>query len=374
MSKRVTISNVHIFDGTSLYPEQQTVTLENGVIASIEPASNATANAEPGDIINGIGQTLMPGLIDCHVHLPAFPKDHQGDVGRLQSLARAGVTTALDMGWMTPTEVTELRGSTQQPLTDIRFAGLFATASGSRHSGFHVPHSTGFLVDSEEEAVRFVKDRVEEGADYVKIVADVPGPSQAVINKLVQEARKAGKLTIAHAARLAAYNMAREGGVDILTHAPLDVAVSEADAAKMKTEGLVVVPTLIMDQTLANSYAIPGLSYEAAKKSVSHMHHAGVTILTGTDANGSRLAPVQHGPAMWQECELLVDSGLSTREVLQAATSLAAGHFRLHDRGVIRAGKRADLILVEGNPLDDIQALKALKGVWIGGEAVELAE
>ncbi|KAF2234223.1 amidohydrolase [Viridothelium virens] len=373
MSKHVIISNVHIFDGISLHAEQQTVALENGVITSIEPASDATANAETGDIINGMGQTLMPGLIDCHVHLPAFPKDHQGNVGRLQSLARAGVTTALDMGWMTPAEVTELRESAQQPLTDIRFVGLFATASGSRHSSFHVPRSTGFLVDSEADAVRFVKDRIEEGVDYVKIVADVPGPTQAVINKLVLEARKADKLTIAHAARLAAYNMAREGGVDILTHAPLDTAVSEADAIKIKTEGLVVVPTLIMDQTLASGNAIPGLSYAAAKESVSRMHRAGVTILTGTDANGSRVAPVQHGPAMWKECELLVDAGLSTQEVLQAATSLAAGHFRLHDRGVVRVGKRADLILVQGNPLDDIQALKALRAVWIIGEAVNLA-
>ena len=367
MPKKTTISNVHLFDGVSLYPDLQTVTLENGLITRIKPAEKA-------EVIDGSDQTLMPGLIDCHVHLPGFPKDHESTVKRLQSLACSGVTTALDMGWMTATEVKELREGVKQPVTDIRFAGLFATASGSTHSRMPVPHSTGYLVDSEEDAIRFVKDRVEEGADYVKIIADVPGPSQAVINKLVSEAHKAGKLTIAHAARQKAYSMALNGGVDIVTHAPLDKITLEADVIRMKEEGRVVVPTLIMDKTLTSKRVVPGLAYEPAKESVSRMHLAGIPIITGTDANMSAVAPVHHGPAIWEELELLVDAGLSNLEALKGATGLAARHFQLDDRGTIEEGKRADLILVEGNPLENIQAVKALKAVWIRGETIDLVK
>lgn len=374
MSKQVIIRNVCLFNGVSLESEPRTVTVENGLIISVAPGSPTATNGDEAEIIDGRGHTLMPGLIDCHVHIPAFPKDLQSNLRRLQSLARSGVTTALDMGWMAANEIKELRETAKQPATDIRFAGLFATASGSFHSRMHVPESTGFLVDSEEDAVRFVKDRVEEGADYVKLVADIPGLSQGVINKLVSEAHKAGKLVVAHAARQGSYSMAQDGKADIVTHAPLDHAISEADAVKMKNEGRVVVPTLIMEKTFAKNKVRPGLTYQAAKESVSLMHRAGVIIITGTDSNNSSVAPIHHGSAMWEECELLVDAGLSNGEVLQGATSLAARHFQLDDRGVIENGKRADLILVEGSPLEDIQALKALKRVWIRGEAVDLVD
>ena len=374
MSEKTLIRNVHLFDGVSMKAEPQNVTFENGLISNINPASNTLVTAENSMIVDGTGYCLIPGLIDCHVHIPTFPKDNQGNLGRLQSLTRCGVTTALDMGWMTGTEVKAVRKAANQPLTDIRFAGLFATASGSTHSRFHVPHSTGLLVDSEADAVRFVKDRIAEGADYIKIVADVPGPSQVVINKLVSEAHNAGKLTVAHAARKAAYAMAQEGNVDIVTHAPLDNPISEIDAAKMKDEGRVVCPTLVMCETMASKKIFPGLTYQAAKQSVSLMHRAGVTIIAGTDSNTSAAAAIHLGPSLWKECELLVDAGLSNEEVLQGATSLAAKHFRLHDRGLIEVGKRADLVLVEGNPLENIQAVESPRGIWINGKAVNLAD
>jgi imidazolonepropionase-like amidohydrolase len=140
----------------------------------------------------------------------------------------------------------------------------------------------------------------------------------------------------------------------------------------MKDEGRVCVPTLVMEETMANAKLFPGLNYSAAKESVIRLHKAGVPILVGTDANQSPIAAVKHGDALHRELELLVEAGLSNEETLGAATSLAAKWFRLEDRGMIAVGKRADLVLVGGNPVDNIAATKNVKRVWIAGEEVIL--
>lgn len=228
------------------------------------------------------------------------------------------------------------------------------------------------MVDSPELAVKFVEDRIEEGADYIKIIADIPGPSQEIVNVLAAEARKRGKLSVAHAARKAAFAMAQEGKVDIITHCPLDFSIDEAAAKLMKDGGRVCVPTLIMEQTMANAGIFPGLNYASAKESVTLLHKAGVPILAGTDANSSPMAAVKHGESIHRELELLVEAGLSSEDALKAATSLPAKWFRMDDRGVIAVGKRADLVLVGGNPVEDISVTKNVKMVWVAGNRVEL--
>jgi hypothetical protein len=89
-------------------------------------------------------------------------------------------------------------------IADVRFVGTFATSTGSIHSRF-LNCTQASLVNSPEMAVRFVEDRVAEGADYNKIVADVPGPSQEVVNILAAEAKRHGKLSVAYAAKRGAF-------------------------------------------------------------------------------------------------------------------------------------------------------------------------
>ncbi|PMD40241.1 putative hydrolase [Hyaloscypha variabilis F] len=355
------IKNALVFDGHILHTNLAVI-IENGLISSVG-SSIDTSNAK---IIDGTGLTLLPGLIDCHVHLDP---DVETASQLLLQLAKAGVTTALDMGHFPGSVRDGLR--TRSGIADVRFAGTFATATGSIHSRFRQVTAAN-LIDDPESAVRFVEDRIAEGADYIKIVADVPGPSQEVVNALVVEARKRGMLTVAHAARKGALGMAQEGKVDIVTHAPLDFPIKEAEAKLMKDEGRVCVPTLIMEETMASRKVFPGLNYAAAKESVTLLHKAGVPILAGTDANQSPMAAVKHGEALHRELELLVDAGLSNEEALRAATSLGAQWFRLADRGVIAVGKRADLVLVGGNPVDNIAATKDVKRVWIAGEEIML--
>jgi imidazolonepropionase-like amidohydrolase len=99
------------------------------------------------------------------------------------------------------------------------------------------------------------------------------------------------------------------------------------------------------------------------------MYRAGIPVLAGTDANSAPGAPAQvpHGSSMHRELELLVDAGLSTVDALRAATVLPAKYFGLDDRGAIAPGRRADLLLVDGDPLAGITATRNVQGVWCGG-------
>lgn len=133
------------------------------------------------------------------------------------------------------------------------------------------------------------------------------------------------------------------------------------------------VPTLTMMEGVVNNLKRPGISYAAARDSVKAMHEIGVPILAGTDSNMAPGVPanVVHGESMHHELELLVDAGLSNIEALQAATSLPAKHFGLNDRGIIEVGKRADLLLVSGDPIADITATRSILRVWCKGVEVE---
>jgi len=141
----------------------------------------------------------------------------------------------------------------------------------------------------------------------------------------------------------------------------------------MVAQGSIAVPTLIMMQGVMDNTKRPGITYNAARASVNAMHEAGVPVLAGTEANMQPGIPanVKHGESMHQELELLVDAGLSNLDALRAATSPPAKHLRLEDRGVIAVGKRADPVLVSGDPLVDIKATKSIQKVWCKGVEVE---
>ena len=114
------------------------------------------------------------------------------------------------------------------------------------------------------------------------------------------------------------------------------------------------------------------LNYRHAKLTVATFHRAGVVILAGTDSNDDLTAPCQvaHGESLHEELERLVDAGLTPSEALRGATSLAADTFGLKDRGVVAPGRRADLVLVDGDPTQAISATRNIRGVWIGGYRV----
>ncbi|MDQ6773932.1 MAG: amidohydrolase family protein [Candidatus Dormibacteraeota bacterium] len=355
--KKTALTNVRVFDGRRLR-EPDSVVIDGALIGTDKSGAQ---------VIDGRGATLLPGLIDAHVHLSG--------VETLERLADFGVTTALDMATWPAELVDSLRG--RVGLTDIRSCGTSATSPGSLHSRIFPDFPKSGLLAGPAEAPRFVADRVAEGSDYIKIIADIPGPDQATMNALVAAAREHGKLTVVHASSFATFRMALEAGADMITHAPRDQALDEETVSRMVADRRVAIPTLAMMEGVAAFLAaaappgvkVPGADYGASRASVGAMYRAGVPILAGTDANSTPGSPFSppHGESLHHELELLVDAGLSTLDALRAATSLPALHFGLHDRGSIEPGRRADLVLIEGDPLQDISATRNLQRIWCGG-------
>ncbi|KAF9891399.1 hypothetical protein FE257_004255 [Aspergillus nanangensis] len=337
------LTNVRVFDGDQILPPS-TVILNGATIG--------TPDQTPTTTIDGQGAVLLPGLIDCHIHLKG-PEE-------LTVMAQHGVTTALDMGTWPPSLLQSLRN--QKGVTDIRACGLPATAPGSTHS--HIPTlPREALVANAAGAETFVAARIAEAADYIKVVADVPGPDQETLDALE---------VVAHAVTLVATRMAQAAGADYITHAPLDGVMSREEVEQMVAEKRVSIPTLVMMKGVAQKL---GKDFGGACKTVSALHDAGVPILVGTDANDAPGVPAMfpHGVSLHEEMELLVACGLSTKEVLRAATSMPAKYFGLQDRGVIQPGYRADLVLVGGDPVEDIRATRQIQRVWIEGQEIALS-
>jgi imidazolonepropionase-like amidohydrolase len=309
------------------------------------------------------GGFLIPGLIDCHVHIEG--------VDTLATFAAHGVTTVLDMA--NPISLTKpLRGV--PGVADLRAAGPAATHPDSAHAKRMQAGPVSFIA-SPSEAEAWVGARVDEGSDYIKIVIDLPGFDQETVEAIVVAAHARGLTVVAHASRADAVTMAQGAGVDILTHAPLDRSVGGEQAAALRAAGAIIVPTLTMMEGLVEGLkraGLPGPVYEPARASVAALHSAGVPILAGTDANAAPASPSSppFGDSLHHELELLVEAGLSTAEALDAATSLPADHFGLADRGRIRPGLRADLVLLDSDPLVDISATRSIRGVWVAGQRI----
>ncbi|KAI0124601.1 putative hydrolase [Hypoxylon sp. NC0597] len=364
------IKHVRVFDGQAI-SGPKTVVIEGSSIGDDALADDPDPSAAV--VVDGTGCTLLPGLIDCHVHIR--------DEAQLAACATYGVTTVCDMACMPPEKYRKLR-ATKGPTTWLS-SSLPAYEENSRHGKLfkftgvtpdHAVHDT-------DEAAKFVQDRIDEGVDYIKVIADFPGHDQAVLDKIQVEAKKHGKMTVAHTAQYVAFECGVQAGFNILTHVPMDKVIDDNIVGKMASQKTVAVPTLSMMQRMAESWVMWGISwisghssnFQIALDSVAAMHKAGVPILAGTDANNSGVFTIVPGQSLHHELELLVSAGLTPIEALKAATSLAAQHFNLHDRGRIAPGLRADLVLVEGKPDEDITATQRISRVWSGGEEASVS-
>lgn len=354
---RTALTNVRVFDGERL-TEPTTVVIDGGVLGT---------DASGAHVVDADGGVLLPGLIDSHLHLR--------DRSSLEQLRAHGVTTALDMATWPAERLSALRD--QPGLPDVRSPGLPAIGPGGMHAKvMNLPAEA--IVQTPEQAREFVAARVAERVDYLKMVAEPPGeggPGQDVLNELVAQAHAHGLRVVAHAARSAAVTMVIRAGADVITHTPLDVPMTADDVAAMAAGGRISVPTLTVMEIIANHARRPGASFAPATGSVTAMHKAGVPILAGTDAHAQPGLPfaVELGASLHHELELLVGAGLSTAAALRAATSVPAKHFGLADRGAVRPGLRADLVLIDGDPLADIRATRTIRGVWCAGVAAPRA-
>ncbi|MEW9532173.1 amidohydrolase family protein [Microbispora sp. NPDC049125] len=394
------ISDVRVFDGERVLPHRDVV-IHDGVIAQVtETAGTAETAGTPGDV-DGRGRTLLPGLFDAHVHLAPDPD------AALRLLAGSGVTTALDMfsGGEALDRMVRLKEADPPHLAAARTAGTGATAPGSmleKLAGQPLP-----AVERPADADAWVDARLREGADYIKIIYDERegGPlSLATVTALVRAAHDRGVLVVAHTLAEQPAREAVAAGVDGLVHLFVGEAVGDDFGLFAADHGVFVVPTLIVlrglcghrpyehlaaDRRLAGRVArsrppIPvrpadpsrNHLYAAATGALRQLASAGVPVLAGTDTGlpTAALGVFGYGATLHGELELLVDAGLTPVQALAAATSAPARAFGLTDRGLIRPGMRADLVLVDGDPTRDVRDTRDLVAVWKRGGGLDLTE
>ena len=359
MSTAITIRTVRVFDGTSVGAPTEVHIAAGHVVETAPPGADA---------IDAGFAVLVPGLIDAHAHVDRREQ--------LEAMAAAGITTVLDMGAADTARLDALRSLPGLP--PVRSSLAPASAPGAFPTA-RMGYDPTSAVTGPGDAARFVDDRIAEGADHIKIIAEDPrippfaALEVATIRALALAAREHGLLSVAHATSYVAVEAAVEGGVDVLTHVPIDRPIDAALAARIADAGIRVVPTLIMMRGVAENVARlrPGaVSYDHARASVLALRAAGVRIGAGTDANAGpgSINAVPHGTSLHDELDLLVEAGMTPTEALNAATRAPAEMFGLSDRGAIRPGLRADLVLLDADPTEHITAARHVRRSWIAGE------
>ena len=351
MAAATTIVNAKVFDGARSQ-DWTSVRFADGLITG---CSAVSAAQEGDEVIDAAGGTVLPGLIDAHVHLVP---------GALAQSLTFGVTTVLDM-FSEPDLVAGAReqAGSRPDVADVRSSGVGATAPGGHPSMLYGPFPT---LTAAGQAEQFVGERIAAGSDYLKIFSGTGGrwPSldSETITALVTAAHARGLVVVAHVSSTAGVEQVVSAGVDVVAHVPADAELDQALIERMAEAGIVVGPTLA---TVENTLGAAG---GAAVDNVRRLADAGVTLLAGTDAPNPGTV---FGASLHRELELLVRCGISPARALAAATAEPARVFGLADRGRVAAGQRADLLLVSGDPLTDITATRAIARIWRAGTACD---
>jgi imidazolonepropionase-like amidohydrolase len=391
------IINAKIFDGERVIDD--TIVVFNGVYIQ----SVGGSIPDGAVIIDAQGATLIPGLIDSHTHT---------DMNGLKDALEFGVTTELEMnGRWSAAERKKVADSSD--MADLRSPGMGITAKGG-HPSEYQSSSNNLLIryffrfpsaSTPEEAVKLVDKRVEDGADYIKILVEngdnigwpgLPVLDDATLQAAVDEAHRLDKLTIAHVTTAAETERVVAAGIDGLGHLFFDSQPSEQLVADIVVNDVFVIPTLVTLSTafgndaawlaedervssrlskewlesMSNSMNVyPKGNLENAYATIMTLHNVGVDILAGSDVSEPvpGLGGLAHGASLHHELQLLVAAGFTPAEVLRAATSVPAKRFSLDDRGRIAVGLRADLLLIDGDPLVNISDTLNISAVWRGG-------
>ena len=386
------IRDVRVFDGVDVH-EKRSVLIDGNRIEEDDFRGPA-----PGDawVVTCAGCTLMPGLIDAHVHAYAG----------LDDALMFGVTSVFDM-FTLPTMTAASRARTAAHLNpgeaDLYSAGILATAPGGHGTQFGIDVPT---LTAPEKADAWVAARIAEGSDYIKIVVEegggvigrsLPTLDQRIVTALVEAAHRRDKLAVVHTITKAAAQVAIAAGADGLVHFFADAPVDAEMLAAMKERGMFVSPTFAVFEsfagrggsgelaehagfaTLLGREAVANLSAAtesdrigafapAMQANILALTNADIPILAGSDAPNPG---TWFGVSLHRELELLVQSGLSPQQALVAATSAPAQAFGIAGHGRIADGAFADLLLVRGDPTRDIAATRDIVEVWKDGQSAE---
>lgn len=379
--RKVLYRAARLFDGRS--EEVQTpgrVLVSDGRISAVGPQVSAPPDVP---VVDCGDATLLPGLIDCHVHLhwngspdpQAISAAERYELAVLRAARHAhdtllaGVTTVRDVGSPGNAALSARDAITAGVLPGCR---VLAAGNPVVMTGGHI-HFMGREADGPDEVRKAVREQLKKGVDLVKLIAsggvytrgEEPGSPQFTVAELraaVEEAHDAGRRVAAHAEGNVGIGNALAAGVDSIEHGNF---LDERQVALMAERGTFLVPTIAPFYLMAehgDELGIPPFAVEKAKKVVDGSFRsfrlaleAGVRIAAGTDAGSPGLVHSY----LADEMALMVQAGQRPIQAIIAATSLAAVNCAIdNDYGTLAVGKAADLIAVAGDPSRDIAALK----------------
>ena len=381
-----------LIDGTGAEPVRgRAIVVEDGAIARVVDE----AALPRGPRVDLGGATVLPGLINCHVHLcfgaepdPVRPlRDEPPALTAIKALARArqtleaGVTTVRDLGGREYVELAVRRAIAEGLAVGPR---ILAAGRPVCMTGGH-GHFVAREADGPDDVRRAVREQLKAGADVIKLIATggvmtpgvEPGSPQLTRDEMragVEEAAKAGRRTAAHAMSSEGIGNAVEAGIDTVEHG---VFLTEEIAAAMARRGTFLVATLNAPAAIVAGGLAAGIPPFMVKKSEQVMEAhvrsfrlalaAGVRMAAGADS-GTPLNP--HG-SLLPELRLMVRHGMTPLEAIRAATVTAAAALgRDAEIGRIAPGYRADLLVVAGDPAEGIEALADVRRVFVDGRPV----
>ncbi|MGH2795570.1 MAG: amidohydrolase family protein [Actinomycetota bacterium] len=381
-----------MLDGRGSPPvDDATLICEDGRITYAGPRAGAPPDRQEDVVMEVPSGTLMPGLIDCHVHL-CF--DGTADFAReareltvataalkaarnARRALDAGITTVRDLGGHELAMIEVARAQRGGLLVGARILTAPAVLTVTGGHG----HFIGWEVDTADELVKAVRKLVKAGADWIKIMSTggvlTPGigaqRSAFTVEQLaaaIDEAHEAGVRVATHAIGAEGIVRALRAGVDTVEHG----AFLTDESLKLMTEsGAWLVATLVAPERILHGGE--GVPEFARRKSdeVGAAHRvsfgkavaAGVRIAAGTDAG----TPFNVHGALWRELALMNDAGMPLDRVAVAATSEAASLLGV-DAGVLEPGKLADAIVLDGDPLTDVSAYRRVSLVVQDGRVI----
>jgi imidazolonepropionase-like amidohydrolase len=385
-------SGVTLFDGRTLKTKAG-VLVSNGTISWVGAHARAPKLAQAAHQEEGKGRTLMPGLIDTHVHLTASAAPDFEAAARQLNDARAalnaarnaarhlerGVTTVRDLGSVHAVACDVGRGIEAGLIPGPRViaAGEALTITGGHGHGFFARE-----VDGPEGVRTAVREQMRSGARAVKVIAtggvltagisvDFTAFTPEELEAAVDEAHKWGRPIAAHAIGAPGIENAVRAGVDSIEHGS---QITSQIAKLMKERGTFHVPTIsALREILEHPDEIPPFAVEKAREIVAQAQdsfrratRAGVRHACGTDA-GTPFNVHGNTPI---EIVRMVEWGLTELKALQAATSNAAELLRVPEIGTVEEGKAADLVLYDGDPAEEIDLILKPALVMKAGEVV----
>ncbi|MGD9894677.1 MAG: amidohydrolase family protein [Dehalococcoidia bacterium] len=374
------LRNARLFDGTGAPPLSGIDLLIEG--ERIVAAGRGLAGREGAEVVDLDGRTVLPGLIDCHVHI-AFDGDPD-ETAKLATMPapvlawhaaenarrtlEAGITAVRDVGSRDNIAILlrdEIRAG-RLPGPEMRAAGALICMTGGH--GWMI----GREADGADDVRKAVREQRRAGADCIKFTATggvmTPGIdprassfTEEELRAGVDEAHKAFVRTAAHAQGTSGIKNAVRAGVDSIEHG---IYLDDEAIAMMRERGTVLVATLAAPLNIGKHGLAAGIPAYAVEKSNQVMeahresfklaYRSGVRIAMGTDAG----TPFNRHGANADEIAMMVECGMTPADALVAATRAAAELLDLlDDCGTVEPGKRADLVIVDGDPLADIRLL-----------------